>query len=98
MQHKIGALMIRIGFGVYYAIIIIMNPQHPILIIKAPTLEGSAVPFATSQSRILCFALSIQHGSTPESLEAFTVKTPKHITITETVYLPEACEPYTTWV
>ena len=30
--------MIRIGFGVYYTIIVIRNPQNPILIIKAPTL------------------------------------------------------------
>ena len=32
---NIGALIIRIGFGVCYTIIIIRNPQNPILIIKA---------------------------------------------------------------
>ena len=32
---NVGALMIRVGFGVYYTIFIIRNPQSPILIIKA---------------------------------------------------------------
>ena len=36
---NIGALIIRIGLGVYYTIHIIRNPQNPILIIKAPTLS-----------------------------------------------------------
>ena len=39
---NIGALIIRIGFGVYYTIILIRNPQNPVLIIKAPTLAASA--------------------------------------------------------
>ena len=52
--------MLGIGFGVYYTIIIIRSPQNPILIIKAPTLEGSAVPFASSQSRILGFCCGVQ--------------------------------------
>ena len=35
---SVGALIIRIGFGgLYYTIIILRNPQNPILIIKAPT-------------------------------------------------------------
>ena len=36
MEAIIGALIIRIGFGVYYTITIIRNPQNPILIIKTP--------------------------------------------------------------
>ena len=36
--HNIGALMIRMGFGLYYTIIVMRSPQNPILIIKAPTL------------------------------------------------------------
>ena len=39
---NIGALVIRTGFGAYYTIIIIRNPQNPILIIKAPTLRQAA--------------------------------------------------------
>ena len=35
---NIGALIIRIGFWVYYTMIIIRNPPKPILTIKAPTL------------------------------------------------------------
>ena len=34
-RYNIGAFRIRIGFGVYYTIIIVRNPQNPILIIKA---------------------------------------------------------------
>ena len=34
----IGAFIIRMGFGLYYAIITIGSSQNPILIIKAPTL------------------------------------------------------------
>ena len=37
LNPNIGALIIRIGFGVYYTIIIIRSPQNPILISKAPT-------------------------------------------------------------
>ena len=33
---NIGALIIRVGFGVYHAIVIIRNAQNPILTIKAP--------------------------------------------------------------
>ena len=32
----VWALMIRRGFGVYFPMIIIRNPQNPVLIIKAP--------------------------------------------------------------
>ena len=36
--YSIGALIIRIGLGVYYTILIIIrNPQNPTLIMKAPT-------------------------------------------------------------
>ena len=35
---NIGALIIRREFGVYSTMIIVRNPQKPILIIKAPTL------------------------------------------------------------
>ena len=34
--RNIGALIIRIGFGIYYAIHIRRNPQNPALNIKAP--------------------------------------------------------------
>ena len=37
--NSIGALIVRIGFGVYYTIIIIRSPQNPILIIEAPILH-----------------------------------------------------------
>ena len=40
-KTNIGALIVRIGFGVYPTIIIIRNPQNPILILKAPTLRNS---------------------------------------------------------
>ena len=40
--RNIGGLIIIIGFGENYTITIIRNPQHPILITKAPTvLRGS---------------------------------------------------------
>ena len=35
--RNIGALIIRIVFGVYYTTIITRNPQNPILVIKALT-------------------------------------------------------------
>ena len=38
----IGALIIGIGFGAYYIIFIIKDPQNPMLIMKAPTLIFSA--------------------------------------------------------
>ena len=38
---NIGASIIKIGFGVYYTILIIRSPpQNPILSFKAPTLRG----------------------------------------------------------
>ena len=37
-RSNVGALIIRIGLGVYSTIIILRNPQNPILIIKASTL------------------------------------------------------------
>ena len=33
--------MIRIGLGGYYTVVVIRDPQNPILIIKAPTLPFS---------------------------------------------------------
>ena len=33
-----GALVIRIGFGVYSTTVIIRTPENPILISKAPTV------------------------------------------------------------
>ena len=38
--HTVGALTIRIGFEVYYTIIITRNPQNPIVINKAPPLHA----------------------------------------------------------
>ena len=43
-MSNIGTLMIRIRFGVYYTIIIIRNPQNPILTIKAPILNYLGAP------------------------------------------------------
>ena len=40
---NIGALIIGIGFGLYCTILIIKNPQNPILIIKAPILGDDDV-------------------------------------------------------
>ena len=39
LSNSNGALVVRMGFGVYYAISIIRNPRNPSLIIKAPTLR-----------------------------------------------------------
>ena len=46
IHHNIGALIIRMGFGLYYTIIIIRSPQNPSLIIKGVcgarhTMRGS---------------------------------------------------------
>ena len=52
---NIGALIIRMGFGVYYTITRRRNPQKPILIIKAPTLGSSSNlgrPSSQSDSRL----------------------------------------------
>ena len=39
---NIGAFIVRIGFGVYYAIIIIRKQnQNPILILKAPYIKAA---------------------------------------------------------
>ena len=55
-----GVLIVRIGFGgfwgVYYTIVIIIrNPQKPILIIKAPTL----LCVAHCQARVHGLLLSV---------------------------------------
>ena len=47
---NIGALIIRIGFGVYSTIIITRSPQDPILIIKAPVVPSIGAFDALSQS------------------------------------------------
>ena len=39
-RGNVGALIVRMGFGLYYTKIIIRNLQNPILIVKAPTLVG----------------------------------------------------------
>ena len=55
-ECNIGALIIRIGFGVYYTIITIRNPQNPILIIKAPTLPrmpGGSLQVVTTERPIV---------------------------------------------
>ena len=51
LNPNVRALIIRIGLGgilYYITIIIIWNPQHPILIIEAPALyaKGSSKAFA----------------------------------------------------
>ena len=55
-ECNIGALIIGIGFGVYYTIITIRNPQNPILIIKAPTLPrmpGGSLQVVTTERPIV---------------------------------------------
>ena len=37
-DSNVGALIPRIGFGAYYKITIMRNPQNPMPILKAPTL------------------------------------------------------------
>ena len=39
-SHTRRTLIIRIGLGAFYTIIIIWSPHHPILTIKAPTLQA----------------------------------------------------------
>ena len=42
-SRRLVALIISIGFGVYYSIVIIRSPQNPNLFIKAPTLGSLAL-------------------------------------------------------
>ena len=44
LERNVGALRVRIDFGVYYTIAIIRNPQNPILIFEAPTLKTPKGP------------------------------------------------------
>ena len=53
-MSKIGASIIRIGFGLWYTIIITGNPQNLIPIIKAPTLLKTGAPSAVQSSSKLC--------------------------------------------
>ena len=50
-ESNVGSLIIGIGFWGDYTIVIIRSPQHPILIIKAPTLCSMASIDPEAQKR-----------------------------------------------
>ena len=59
--YTVGTLTIRIGFGVFYTMIVITSPQNPIMIVKAPTLPSALQPELEPQGSVLL--LSFASGS-----------------------------------
>ena len=71
---NIGALRIRIGFGVCSTIIVIRNPQNPSLIIKAPTPNPK--PSSRSHSA-LSFQAYISNPQKPQARQSTSPRPPK---------------------